>query len=191
MSDNNSTTATAFALTNARACSVTLITGENSITWQALDDDGGQTTCIVPKGTEIKLSDPEAILTRIPFEYALGAGQRAGGMMHIADKIHQQAGTAPTLTLRNNTWCSVSPDTQEISITPHAGDKVALSMQLLFSPAADVLSPATFFSGAEWLYKAPVMPAGYTYVITLAQFPIDGQPRVFLNLSAVIPNTAA
>lgn len=191
MSDNKSTTAKAYALTHTGACSVTLIKGEKRITWQALDEDGGQTTCIIPKGMKIELSAPDAILTKVPFEYALGAGQRAGGMMRIADKIRPQESTTPLLPLRNNTWCSFSPDTQEIRITPHGGDKVALTMQLLFSPAEDVLSPATLFSGAEWLYKAPIMPAGYTYVITLAQFPVAGRARVFLNLSAAVPNTAA
>lgn len=176
-----------FLVTSQEPTSATLTHGKSMITWDVLTE-GGQTTVIVPAGATLSLSSETALLSPLPatFKSAPAAAHPLSG----GESLRLQSAETPELPMRHATWVQLAAEAAGCTVTPAAVGK-AVAMQLLFSPAEDVLSPATFFSGAEWLYKAPIMPAGYTYVITLTQFPVQGSARVFANLSAIIPNTAA
>lgn len=180
-------TTKAYALTAEGECSVTLTSRTHSVTWQALSA-GGQTTFIVPAGATVTISDPNAVLTPLPanFKFALGAGVGSIGGEPLT-MLSSSEGEATT-HMRHGIWVVLPENTLSCRIYPQTSISNCYAMQVLFTPAEDVPAPSELFAGAEWLYKAPIMPSGYTYVITLVQFPVEGAPRVFANLSATIPN---
>lgn len=170
-------TAKVYALTAARACSVTLTQGDKSITWEALSD-GGQTSFVVPAGATVSISDESALLSPLPanFKAALGAGNgRAGGTHmspvqgeYILNAAHEAAVSLP---MQHASWHVIDAATTQVSVTP-AGDAThALQMQLVYTPA-ELMTPEqteAWLVGATWLYGAPMMGAGIRYVITLTE----------------------
>lgn len=209
-------TAKVYALTAAGACSVTLTQGDKTITWEALHK-GGQTSFVVPAGASVSLSDTTALLSPLPFKVALGAGSGStGGAAELspddAEKLafipltgHMvltAAGQtittceeeAPTLTLQHAAWVELNDATTGVLIRAADTGERALQMQLIFTPNATVEN-AEHFIGTEagspaafrWLFGAPPLVAGYTYILTLTQTVLHGQRTILGACSAFIP----
>ena len=70
--------------------------------------------------------------------------------------------------MQHAVWLQVPSDAQGVNVTP-ANTENARQMQLVFTPAAIIEDSAAWLQGATWLYGAPVLGAGITYVITLTQ----------------------
>lgn len=209
-------TAKTYALTAAGACSVTIQQGSKSITWQILPE-GGQTTFIVPAGASVSISDPTALISPLPFNVALGAGNGGtGGSTHLtpedADKLRRipagagtvltadgqdictASGTTPELAMTHASWVALSDDTKSVSLAPAGDTEHALQMQLIYTPAATVEEAEHFITAKEgsralfrWLYGAPPLVAGYTYILTMTQTVLHGQLILLGACSAIIP----
>lgn len=94
--------AKAYALTAQGECTITITQGARSVSWKALST-GGQTTFIVPAKAIASISDPDALLSPLPFLVAPERKEDAlGGVpeMSIADAVFTpeshlpQSGTA-------------------------------------------------------------------------------------------------
>lgn len=184
-------TAKLYALTSAGACSVTLTQGEKSITWDALAE-GGQTGIIVPAGATITVSDSAALLSPLPanFKAALGAGSvSAGGIgskplagESIFPTTADEHGNCP-VEVRHATWRVLPASTTTCELSADKTDGLALSMQLMLTPAADMPTGWLSAGAAQlvWLYGEPVILSGHTYIIGVTQIAPN---KILANLLA-------
>lgn len=97
-------TARLFALTSSSACFVTLTQDGRSHTWQALPDNGGQTTFIIPAGAVAELSDEKAHLSPLPFKVAPGTGGVGGYLETEIQNLIQLATSESAAVLSSLSW---------------------------------------------------------------------------------------
>lgn len=174
-------TAKVYALTAAGACSVTLVHGGKSITWEALTE-GGQTSFLVPAGATVEISDTTALLSPLPanFNPALGTGSTSAGGACVTDI--ELRGKAAVVPMRNAAWFILPQETEQCTVTPYGAKKRACSLQLVITPDADLragwLSSPT---AVVWLYGEPVILSGHTYIVGLTQIAPD---KILANLLA-------
>lgn len=186
-------TAKLYALTSAGACTATLTMGEKSITWDVLSE-GGQTTIIVPAGATVSISGASALLSPLPsnFKAALGAavksteGQSAQslpGELLLAE-VCDSAGYCK-LTMQHSTWRLLPQETSGCTLTTSVREDLAISMQLMFTPGADMQQGWLHAESATlvWLYGEPVILSGHTYIIGVTQIAPD---KILANLLATI-----
>lgn len=157
-------TAKIYVLSASSACSVTLTHLGKSTTWQALPEDGGQTTFIVPAGAVAEISDENVLLSPLPFKIAPGADSRsvggtAGGNTRHLLPFNTKKSNALLSGLSYNTLCASAgqPWLKQAFRDCVAGDTAYIDLSA-FSPAftfsAYYFTPDTpLFAGDSQTYQ--------------------------------------
>lgn len=166
-------TAKVYLLTAQNPTSATLTQGTTSITWEALSASG-QTTVIVPPGATLTLSDPEALLSPLPFDGALAVGNNASGGRSVQSAgitPVEAEGETPSIELAHETWYKLDAATQSCRLIPSQSACVVQS-HIVLTPA-DAM-PAGWLTAAgdavvRWPFGELAMPTGWSYIITLVQ----------------------
>lgn len=183
-------TAKVYALTAAGACSVTLMQGDKSITWEALSE-GGQTSFIIPAGASAEVSDSSALLSPLPvnFNTALGARAVSAGGERISTAPLD--GNTAAISMRHTSWWKLPENTKTVMLHPGGSTDTILTTQLMVSPATDMQLEGGWLKatgGAHiiWLYRGEpdMSSAAFTYIITLVQL---SPTQILANLSAILP----
>lgn len=162
-----------YLITSQEPTTATLTKGERAITWNILPE-GGQTTIIVPQGATLSLSSPSALLSRIPFEVALAVGNgNSGGHATSKQGITPVAveDETPVLQLAHEAWFSLAPMTSSCTLSPSTAASV-VQTHLVITPADTMPTgwlTATGGAVVRWPFGELAMPAGWSYIVTLAQ----------------------
>lgn len=183
MATQSSDTAKLYALTAAGACSVTLTQGLKSVTWQPLRA-AGQATVLVPAGAVLHVSEPEAMLSPIPFKAALGTGNgsaEGAGTSAVGEDIcepDEMLGSQARVVMKHATWVRLPQSAESCIVQPSADAAHACCMQLLLTPFTDCADG--WLQGVEWVGGEPSLIAGFSYIVTLVQVSTN---RVLANLN--------
>lgn len=162
-----------YLITAQSPTTATLSQGKNTITWEALSGSG-QTTVIVPAGAKLTLSNPDALLSPLPFEAALAVGNNVSGGSSVVPAGYTPSlveAEAPTLELAHEAWFELNAATLSCTLIPSVSAKV-LQTHLIITPAG--LMPTGWLTAADgavvrWPFGEVAMPTGWSYIVTLVQ----------------------
>lgn len=87
----------------------------------------------------------------------------------VSKRVTEVTSTTPTVTMTADAWVRLNPATTCCTVQPKASTESVTSMQLMITPAQHITDADAWLNGAGWLYGAPILGQGLTYIITLTQ----------------------
>ena len=144
-----------YAVTSAAGCTVT--TEDGIILVEA---EAGKQGYFVAVGGKVVLSDDAAILTQVFNAAPIASGAGGGGGSASGEKV--VGIQAPVFALEHSIWFDNVSGHENIYVLPAEWKNEVITCYL----RTDV--PVSL-SGVTWLYGAPAMMEGFTFVIALQQ----------------------